>query len=215
MSRWTTPCACAYASASRHVAQDAHRVGERHGTPRHARPERLAVARTASCSTAARPPSSPARQQRDDVRLLQRRREPDLAREPLGAQSLGQLRRQHLDDHVAPERVSSRDEHARHAAAAELALERVGRAERRLKALPGEVRHLATCRGSGAGYHSSEDTAKWSRRQPKRPMCSLGPGSEPRIPRGQHSRRGFHAEARRCAEARRSADPSTRCARSG
>ena len=64
-----------------------------------------------------------------------------LAREPLGRQSFGQLRRDDLDDDLAAERGLGRDEDARHAAAAELALDGVRVAERLLERLA-QVRHL-------------------------------------------------------------------------
>ena len=78
---------------------------------------------------------------RHDVRLLQRRRELDLTREALGAERGGQLRRQQLDHHVAAERFVARHEHARHAAAAKLTLERVGSAERGLQLSAEVVAH--------------------------------------------------------------------------
>ena len=67
-------------------------------------------------------------QHRHDVRMLERRREHDLALEPVDGDGRGQLVRQDLDDDGAPERVVARDENGRHAAAPELSLEGVGRA---------------------------------------------------------------------------------------
>ena len=75
----------------------------------------------------------PRREHGHDVRMLQPRRELDLALEPLGVDAGQQLRRQHLHDDVPPQRLLARHEHARHAAAAELALDRVRRAERVLQ----------------------------------------------------------------------------------
>jgi hypothetical protein len=69
----------------------------------------------------------------DDVRLLQRRGEPDLALEPLGADALRELGREELDDDFATEARLVGQEDARHAAAAELLLEGIGGAERRLQ----------------------------------------------------------------------------------
>ena len=62
--------------------------------------------------------------------MLELRREQDLALEPLGVDAGAQLRGQHLDDDAAAERVLVREEDARHAAAAELALELVGARQR-------------------------------------------------------------------------------------
>ena len=60
--------------------------------------------------------------------MLERRREHDLALEPVDRDGRGQLVRQHLHDDGAPERVVAGDEHGRHAAAPELPLEGVGTA---------------------------------------------------------------------------------------
>ncbi len=70
---------------------------------------------------------------RDDVRLLQRGDRPDLALEPLGAEPLREVGREHLHDDLALEPLLLGDEDAAHAAAAELALEAVGVAERLLE----------------------------------------------------------------------------------
>ena len=67
------------------------------------------------------------------MRLLELGSEPDLAREPLGADPLGQLGGEHLHDDGAAQRLVASHEHARHSAAAQLPLERVRRAERALK----------------------------------------------------------------------------------
>ena len=87
---------------------------------------------------------SPVDEHRDDVRLLQRRRHADLALEALGADSGGELRREDFDDDFAAEPDFVGDEDARHAAAAELALEGVGSTQRRLE-LCLEVTHAAEC----------------------------------------------------------------------
>jgi hypothetical protein len=71
--------------------------------------------------------------------VLQSRREHDLPLETLQTHFGGELRREHLDDHLASERDVGRQKDARHPAAGELALDRVGRAERRLE-LGAEVR---------------------------------------------------------------------------
>ena len=69
------------------------------------------------------------------MRLLQPGRQANLAREALHTQSFGELRGEHLDDHIAPESVLARHEHAAHPSAAELARERVARAERHLESV--------------------------------------------------------------------------------
>jgi hypothetical protein len=68
------------------------------------------------------------REHRHDVRVLKRRREHDLAFEPIDRDGRGQLIRQDLHDDGAPERVVAGDENGRHAAAPELPLEGVGAA---------------------------------------------------------------------------------------
>ena len=75
------------------------------------------------------------REDGDDVRLLQRCGELYLALEPVAAESLGQLRRQHLDDDFPVEATLVGDEHARHAPAAEFAVERVRRTKSLLQLL--------------------------------------------------------------------------------
>ena len=59
---------------------------------------------------------------RDDVRLLKRRRELDLPLEPLGRHGGGELRGEHLDDDPSPEAALEGHEDAGHATAAELPL---------------------------------------------------------------------------------------------
>ena len=87
---------------------------------------------------------SPVGEHGNDVRLLQRRRHSNLALEPLGADAGGELRREDFDDDLAAEADFVGDEDARHPAAAELALERVGSAQRRLE-LGLKVGHAAEC----------------------------------------------------------------------
>ncbi len=62
------------------------------------------------------------------MRVLQRGSEADLALEPLGAHTRRHLRGQHLHHHLTPEAHFLGEEHAAHAAAAELALDAVRRA---------------------------------------------------------------------------------------
>src|SRR5262249_10955292 len=83
----------------------------------------------------------------DDVRLLQRRDRTDLSLEPLGAQALREVGRQHFhhDSSLEPELFG--DEDAAHAAAAKLALQAVRVTERFLELVsqrggPGSPRGL-------------------------------------------------------------------------
>lgn len=73
------------------------------------------------------------RQERDDVRLLEPRRHANLAREALVRHAGRELRREHFHHDLAAERALLGYEHARHSAAAELALELVGLTERALE----------------------------------------------------------------------------------
>ena len=67
------------------------------------------------------------------MRMLQARGQQDLAPESFGADTGGEVRRQHLDDHAPSERALFGDEDAAHAAAAQLALECVRAGECRLE----------------------------------------------------------------------------------
>ena len=68
-------------------------------------------------------------QHRHDVRMVNARREPDLAVESVDAERPRQLRGQHLHDDAPVERAFLGHENARHAAAAQLAIESVGAGE--------------------------------------------------------------------------------------
>src|SRR5262249_24571461 len=72
-------------------------------------------------------------QHRDDVRVLQRGGQHDLALESVDRNRGRELEWQHLDDDGSPQRVVSRHEHARHTSAAELSLEGVGGTQRSLQ----------------------------------------------------------------------------------
>ena len=74
-----------------------------------------------------------AREQRNDVRLLELGGELDLARETLGRDAGGEVGAQDLHNDVALERRIAGEEEAAHPAATELALEGVGGAERGLE----------------------------------------------------------------------------------
>ena len=66
-------------------------------------------------------------EQRDDVGMLERRGEVDLAAEPVQAQAGRELGREHLDHHLPAEAGLLGHEHAAHGAAAQLAPRRSGR----------------------------------------------------------------------------------------
>ena len=82
-----------------------------------------------------RPADLAGREQGHDVRMLQLGRELDLAAEPVDADARRQLGQQHLDHDVPAQRGLDRQEDPRHPAAAELALEAVGLAQRLLELL--------------------------------------------------------------------------------
>ena len=74
-------------------------------------------------------------QQRHDVGMVQRGGDLDLEPEAVGADTAGQLGREHLDHDLSPERPLGRQEHARHAATPELALDGVDAVQRRFEVL--------------------------------------------------------------------------------
>ena len=78
-------------------------------------------------------------EQRNDVRMVQRGRDVDLEAEAVGAHPAGQLGGENFDHDLAPERLLGRHEHARHTAAAELALDGVGAAEGGFQIVPKAV----------------------------------------------------------------------------
>src|SRR5262245_21460324 len=80
------------------------------------------------------------RKHRDNVGLLERGREQDLAREALRGDFGRELRAQHLDDDAPAQRALGGHEDPRHATASQLALDRVAGTEIRLEVSP-EVRH--------------------------------------------------------------------------
>ena len=75
------------------------------------------------------------REHRDDMRVLELRRDEDLAMEALAVDSGGEIGRENLDDDVAREASVMRDEHARHSPTRKLALEPVALAETGLEAV--------------------------------------------------------------------------------
>ena len=75
--------------------------------------------------------------QREDVRMVEPRRDPDLAQEPLGAEDGGQVGAQHLERDLAVVLQVAREVDGRHAARADLALDRVALGEGGAQALSG------------------------------------------------------------------------------
>ena len=117
---------------SGHVAQDVHRFVHRQlAAARETRTKRLALHEGHRIE--GKPVRLARAQQWHDVRMLQSRRDLDLASEPFRAHACGQLGRQDLHDDLAPQRLLLGHEHARHPAAAELALERDVVTESRLE----------------------------------------------------------------------------------
>ena len=117
------------------IAQQAHDVDERKLTlAREPSPERLAVDER-HCIVG-KPVDFPGRQQRHDVRMLQPRRQRDLPPKALDGHGVRELGRQHLHHDAAVERRLGREKDARHATAAELALDGVVGAERCLELVP-------------------------------------------------------------------------------
>ena len=116
---------------ARHVAQ--HRHGRvRREPPVAAEPRAQRLALDERHRVVRQPVALPGGEHRHDVRVLQPRGDADLAREPLGAHPLGELGREHLHDDAPAERRLLGHEHARHPAAAELALEGVAALQCRL-----------------------------------------------------------------------------------
>ena len=105
------------------------------------------------------------RQQRNDVRLAQRRGELDLAREPVEAHARGHVAREHLDHDITPEPVLAREEDLRHAAAAEFPLDGVAVAEREAEARLRISRHrrVVTTDRPPVRRDRSRHQGSWSR----------------------------------------------------
>src|ERR1041385_273479 len=148
MSRCTMPCPCAYASAratSRRMLTlsagvsggPAQRRGRRAapGPERLAGDERHGVVRDAVRGAGA--------QHRDDVGLLEPRRELDLAGEPLGGEPLAERGGDDLDDHLPVQRGLRRQPDPRHPAATDLPLDAVAVGQRPDETVVGHVAHGA------------------------------------------------------------------------
>ena len=122
----------------RDVTQDRRTLGERHRFargrgPRHPRAERLALHERHTI--VGQVTGTPGGQHRDDARVLQSRRELRFPGEPVGAQSLRELRFQHLHHDAPAECDLLGHEDARHASATQLALDAVLAAEEVVEAV--------------------------------------------------------------------------------
>jgi hypothetical protein len=128
---------------ARHVAEDRQHLG--HGQWAARKPSAQTLAVDERHRVVRHAAGIAGVQHGNDVRLLQRRRELDLALEALGADALEEIGGEHLDDHLATEADFVGDEDTTHTAATELALEGISRAERCLQ-LVAKIRH-----GGGRG----------------------------------------------------------------
>jgi len=108
---------------ARDVAQNAHRLGDRQRAAPQPSAETLAF--DVGHRIVGQPIEVTRREHGDDVRLLQRRCDADLALEAGGGHRRRQLRREELHHDLPAEAVLFSDEYPGHATAAELALERV------------------------------------------------------------------------------------------
>ena len=124
------------------VAQDAHRFRDRQRPPAQPYPEALAL--DVGHDVVRQAFEIAGGEHRHDVGLLERRGDPDLALEAGGGHRRGELRRKELHDDLPPQALLVGDEHARHAAAAELALDGVTAGKRLLDACL-EIRHVCRC----------------------------------------------------------------------
>src|SRR5207244_7809578 len=87
---------------------------------------------------------------RKDVRVTEAGDDADLAQEPLRAQGGGDVRREHLDRHTAAVLPIHREIDRAHAAAAELALDRVPAPKRLGTACEGVRQRWPSLNGDGA-----------------------------------------------------------------
>ena len=78
------------------------------------------------------------------MRMLESRGQQDLALESFGADSRGEVRRQHLDDHAPSEGALFGDEDAAHATATELSLQCIRARQRDLERIVKARRHRRT-----------------------------------------------------------------------
>ncbi len=124
----------------RDITKHRERVGGRNGAQRHSRAQGLTIDERHEVIRQ-RAGRDTGTDHRHDVRLLQPRRQFDLPRKPFDTQPFDQLRREHLDDHVAPKRRIARVKHARHPAATKFMRDRVRDAEGLLELFAEDVGH--------------------------------------------------------------------------
>jgi hypothetical protein len=127
-SRCTTPRACAWSSAS--ATSRASRTASPTGSALAREPRAQRLALDERHHVVQQPARAPRVEQRQDVRVLQRRGDADLREEPLGPHGRRELLVQHLDGDAAAVPQVAREVHGGHAAAPELALDRVAAGER-------------------------------------------------------------------------------------
>ena len=117
---------------ARDVAQDAHDLGD--GQRPAGQPRAQAFALDERHGVVGETVDHAGREDRHDVRLLERGGDPDFALEAAGGHRRGDLGRQDLHHHLAAEPLLVGDEDPGHAATAELALEGVATGKRLLNA---------------------------------------------------------------------------------
>ena len=136
MSRCTIVVAVRIVERVGDFARDAHGVGDRETLlARQAIAQRLAL--HDRHHVVEKPVRLAGVVERQDVRVSQPRREPDLAQESLAPERLRELRLEHLERDVAIVLEVVREVHGRHAAGAELALDAVAVGERRVQLVVG------------------------------------------------------------------------------
>jgi len=116
----------------RDIAKETQRFANRDASGRKPGPQRFASHEWHR--VVRKPIAVPGNENGHDVRVLQPRGDPKLPLESIERETLGELGRQNLDDHVAPQPVVACEIHARHPAATELPLQQVIDAERGLDA---------------------------------------------------------------------------------
>ena len=140
----------------RHVAQHADRLGHGEWAARQPGAQRFALHEGHGVERQAI--RVPGAQHGDDVGLLQCGRRLDFPLEPLDADPLRQLRREHLHDDFSLQAMFFGDEHLRHAAATELALQRVAAAEGGLELI---ADFLAQVRRGAGDERRASDSQKY------------------------------------------------------
>ena len=171
------------------VAEQADRLADRQGAVlaqvRAQRPALLVRHRIVG-----HPADLPGGEQRDDVRVLELRREHDLAPEAVDVHAAGELLRQHLHDDAPAQRLLLREEDAAHAAAAELRLDGVELAKRRFE-LVAQIHAVAL--GPRGGEGSGRTVLEQGRSASAKRALRLRPlGAPARVDRSAHIRSLAH-----------------------